>query len=298
MTARRSLFALSLVLLLLAGGVFQLHRVTARQHAEANALAQRHASLETELAALLHAQQAGQRDLEAASHQLAQLPPPATGPERARELEVQTWLGRTKRLRQLFVDRPGQAIPELRLLTDAEWLRLGRKARFDTEAEIRQALAAARDIASGKIAARFSSAVSKYMNNSNGEQPASILALLPYFDSPPDLAMVQRFEVAPLEGRMNRNGSAAWQVQEATPIDADYDSRNFLLSTSGAGRMGAPAAWIPHFAERSTLANAAYAAANNGTSPQSFADTAPFFKPPLDPALVQKMVEAERARKK
>src|SRR3954470_3206391 len=38
-----------------------------------------------------------------------------------REAQIKAWLGRSKRIKQLFIQRPDQKIPELQLLSGEDW---------------------------------------------------------------------------------------------------------------------------------------------------------------------------------
>lgn len=298
MNRRMRLLGLGAALLALAAGSFQVHRLGVRQRQELAALAAHHAALEQAATAQRRDSAALQSEIEAASRQLAALPAPADPAERTREREVQSWVARVKKLRQLFADRPQQGIPELRLLDDADWLRHARTLdHLEREQDIREALAAIRNQASAKFANHLTAAVQKYMRTTNGQKPETVMALLPYLEPPAELAMLQRWELAPAEGA-NRQGAPSWLVRQSAAIDSDYDTRYDVKSTNGISALAAPVAWIENYSARAATAYRRYADANGGAPPSSFAAVAPFFQPSLDPKTVDRIVQLERDLKR
>lgn len=208
---------------------------------------------------------------------------------------LRAWLAREKRLREMVKEQPDQCIPELQLLTDDDWLRVARDARLDTPEHRRRALATLRDAAKRHFQLRLSKAFAAFLRKSNGELPTSTFALAPYFDTPPDLAMLARYAVVATQATKD-NPFMSKVIEEKTPIDADYDSRFSIARNSAAMTYQAPEAWIPDFEERNRAAWTAYRQSHPGLDPENRSELLPYFDPPLDPALVEKIIRAERER--
>jgi len=74
------------------------------------------------------------------------------------------------------------------------------------------------------------------MQANNSQFPTDLSQLRPYFESPPDDAVLQRWQIAPADFIPNiRVGSEDWIVtQKASPVDEEYDSR-FVFGPMGTG---------------------------------------------------------------
>ena len=278
-------------------------RVAQNQEEQLAVLRRRVAQLSVESSALRRECDIVARDLADAERQLAALPPPPTAGSEAspeRRAEMSAWLARVKQLRHLFDEHPDQRIPEMQFLTDQDWLRVAKRIDLDADDGVRKALAAVRDAAATHFTPQLSSALRKFRESSPGDTPLSIAALAPFFDAPPDSAMLQRYEL--LKVTESYDPAPRWRVQTKAPIDADYDSRSYVDAYVdgrgyGGGSLGAPWAWVPNLREQTETAYKAYAAANKGTSAAGLADVLPYFNPPLSPALAEKLLKAERAQK-
>ena len=291
-SARKILIGLLLISAIGMAG-YGVHVMT-RQREELRAVQLRSEQRTRELAALRQHAATTQAELAAAEQQLAALPTPrAVDP--AHGAEINAWLGRLKKLKQLFADKPERSIPELALLTDDDWLRVARQAEFDTEEHVRRALALARNAAKDKFEGQIAGALTRYLKQTNGELPATVLALAPYFDPPVDPAILGRYEML-ATGMVSFSPSAAGiaAIRESSAIDPDYDSRWTTMSNGGGRKAPAPSAWIPGFEDRSRRAYAAFRDANKGASAGAFEQVIPYFDPPLDPALAEKLIRTAR----
>ena len=225
-----------------------------------------------------------QRDLTAAERQLSALPrapiPPADS-EPARVAEMQAWLARVKRLKQLFANQPALRIPEMQLLQESDWL-TATDHPLETEAQLRIALAQVREAARVRFRPKMSAALREYEAAAGNRIPASILALVPYFAPPVDQAMIEQYELV----NEDSSGPARLAFRPRAPIDEIYEYRtiwNITGGTSGAS----PMAWIPNSFERERNAMRAFALANPLTPMPGLPGLAPYFDPPLPAALVE-----------
>jgi RNA polymerase sigma factor (sigma-70 family) len=149
---------------------------------------------------------------------------------------------------------PDKKIPELKLLTDEDWLSVVKAAKFDTEADIRKTLGQLRSRAKERMF--MGSALSSFTHATNGQLPTDISQLKPWFKSAlndhgatlDDTTLQAIFERYTLlhTGNMSDLPPDAWIVAEKAAVDKDYDSRakfglgrSTVIST-GIGEAGDP----------------------------------------------------------
>ena len=299
MTFHRRL-GLSVVALGLAGIAGYEAHVAAGQREQLAALRETAGQLAAEFARLRGTHEITLRDLHAAEGQLATLSSVAgksSEPSSARRTEMKGWLARVKEMRRLFDEYPGQQIPEMRFLTDQDWLRVAKHARFDSDDERRRAFAAVRNAAIRRFMPRLSTALRKFVQSSPAGAP-TLAALLPLFEPPVESSLLDRYA---LDQTNDRRNAPQWRLQQKTAADPDHDDRHYVSVYAdgrgyGSGSASAPGAWIENFGEQQAAAYKAYRAANKGAVPGGFAEVLPYFNPPLNPILAEKMIKAERAR--
>lgn len=236
-----------------------------------------------------------------AEQDLASLPPPATSAADAtvtpeRQDMMAAWMVRLRRLHQLFDERADQRIPEMRLLTDADWLRVAKRSNLDTTEGAREALAAIRTAAAEKFVQQLSAAVRRFAAEQKDAMPATVSDLVPFFDPPADADMLVRYQVIPSNPRNSRQ--PRWGLETIQPIDSDFDMKYTVRSDGGWASSYGPWAWEPNFRERYTAARQSYAeAAATATAPR-MADLIPYFNPPLSPELAAKVIAWEKREKR
>jgi hypothetical protein len=256
-----------------------------------------------ELAGLRRDLSAAQRELAAttaelaiARRQLDAIPSvlDVSADTRARSTFSADWVGRVKHLRTHFETHPAARIPEMRLLTDGEWLLAARDANFDSEDGVRRAAARVRDRARLLVAARLARAAQGYSRQHGLDPPSSPQALAPFLTDPADAEFLARTVLD--TAAVSRPGIPSWRLSEATAVDHDHDGRYHANGSGSSGMSSAPTAWIPDFSDRMRAARAAYSAAHAGDRPPGLQVLLPFFQPALDPAVIAKIVAAEQAR--
>lgn len=284
--------------LVLGVGLYEMRRFaigraeTARLHAEA-------AGLETEAEKLRSARDRAQGDLAVAERQLAEIPvTPRPAGASAREAAMEGWFTRLKRLRKNFTDHPELALPEMALLTDADWLLAAKTARLDSEADIRTAMAQIRQTAKSRFWPKLGEAFLRHPTARTSTAPMDIFALAPFFNPPADPAMLGRYEMvlAPKVGAKSVD-DLALGVLERTAVDPAYDMRIWLVDGFPAILDG-PAAWVPDVMVRTKRAQISYKSANPGSEPPSWvtAKLLPYFDPPLPKDVAERIIAAENAR--
>lgn len=279
--------------------VFETRLVSA-QRAQSQLLTQQIADSTRQLTALRRQRDGTARDIALAEQQLARLPPVTLATQSsaagARDLATEAWVARTQQLRALAAENPAQLIPEMKLLTDEDWMRVAQHAAFETDAQRRKALAALRHTAKVKFITCLSAAAQKWtLAEGLAKTPSSVAELAPYFESPVDPAIMQRYEIVPESRPSSR---ASWRVREIAAIDEDYDSRHSVDATGSHGSSGGgPLTWNADYSSRVQSAYRAYVAANQGAQPPDISRVVPYIDPPLPPTVVEKLLKVERERK-
>jgi len=105
------------------------------------------------------------------------------------------------------------------------WARIAQTAGLDTDVGVRQALSSLREIAKQYFAPQMGKALQKYVQENNGQLPADVLQLKPYFESPAsgDDATLARYQ-------MIRTGNVAdlqpdeMILAEKAAVDDEYDN--------------------------------------------------------------------------
>jgi RNA polymerase sigma factor (sigma-70 family) len=105
---------------------------------------------------------------------------------------------RVSQLKQSLEANPSERIPELRLLTDSQWLQLSSTPEFDPENGYRRAMSKARGWAeNGFVNDQLKPALQGYAKANNGQFPSDVSQLKPYFNSVVEDAILQRWEIVP-----------------------------------------------------------------------------------------------------
>jgi multidrug efflux pump subunit AcrA (membrane-fusion protein) len=166
---------------------------------------------------------------------------------------VMALVKRAAQLNQCLQQMPDKKIPELQLLDESDWLTAAKKAKLDTDADIRKSLRDLRDIAKNKVP--IGSSLWSYVHANNGQLPTDLTQLKPYFnrshlgdlglDDATFNAIVQRYTLLHTGNASDYPANTVFVVETA-PVDKDYDSREkFGLGTStiistGLGEHGDP----------------------------------------------------------
>lgn len=292
---RSRLFLLGTVWLALAAfGGYEFF-VAAQQRAQLDAAQKKSAELRAEATRLKQEASLTTQDLAQAERQLAELSTMhrAASPEaQARQGEITVWLKQVKHLRRLFDEKPEQRIPEMKLLDDQDWLRVAKRANFDSEEGLLQALASVRDTAVHRYRTQLAPALRQFAKTATDQTTPDILALIPLLGPDVDPSLLSRYELTKTTYATPRPG-LEWHVSNKAPVDPLYDQRfdEHARSDGSSGMSGssAPTAWIPNFAERFAQARREFSLAKNGAKIETMSDAIPFFSPALDPRIVERI---------
>jgi len=149
---------------------------------------------------------------------------------------------RLNQLIQWLQRNPSERIPELRLLSAQDWLKAA-TGSLDKEADYPLAMSQVRSMAEvNGVLPVLQSALKQYGQANAGQFPKDLSQLNPYFKSPIDEAILQRYEIMPASdlGQIIDTSEiglgSEWVITEKAPANEAFDARlligmtNFLLS--------------------------------------------------------------------
>jgi hypothetical protein len=146
------------------------------------------------------------------------------------EMRAKRWLERVKRLKEKLAEMPEKSIPELKLLSDKTWLDIARSSGTfsDPAWGIDESFAHLRKAAKEEFGKRLSRALREYAKANGNQLPPDTMALKPYFASPVEDAMLERYEVT----RTGELKTDEPLVAERAAVDEKYDTL-FQIGATG-----------------------------------------------------------------
>jgi RNA polymerase sigma factor (sigma-70 family) len=200
------------------------------------------------------------------------------------EKAAKALMDKVNKLKQRLEETPNAKIPELQFLTEQDWLNAA-NGKLDTDVDYRRALASLRSIGENEFASMLKTALSQYMQANNGQFPTDLSQLQPYFASPVDDAILQRWEITPASTVPNV-GVGDMIITEMTPVDDIFDSRT-VVGSRGSGSVD----FLTTETENIIApVYKAFLAANNGQEPADVSQILPYATTPEQQAAVQKMM--------
>lgn len=162
------------------------------------------------------------RRTDEAQQRLATLAAAKSPADIATEAEMNAWLDRAARLKQLRDQRPDLVIPELALLPEDNWIQEARALHLENEDQIRDTFARLRIRAEDAFNGKLRRALGVYLDAHGGTLPVDSRELAPFFDPPVDPAMLDRY-------KMTARGNIADQrttplIQQHSPLDFTRDT--------------------------------------------------------------------------
>ena len=161
---------------------------------------------------------------------VAQVPPKnETEPaENAFETAVIELASRAAELNRHMQNMPSLDIPELQLLEEADWLSAAKGADFDTQEGIRKALSKVRQKAKTQFAELATAAFNDYYAATKGSIPTDPSQLLPYFKTPIDPTLLQRYQLVPSSTVQSLMEIGPVLLSEKAPVDREYDTHFYI----------------------------------------------------------------------
>ena len=197
------------------------------------------------------------------------------------DVALRSWLTRVSQLRHRLDEQPDQKIPELQFANGQDWLNAA-KANLNDEDDYRRALAGLRTSAEQRFQPNLLAALKKYLKDSAGTFPTDPSQLAPYFDSPVDPAVLQRYAVIPTNSDlMDGKKPGTGFVVTRNPVDPKYDY-SLVLSARGNGSMG------PQGPNTLRSLLDAFFAAKTGQTLTSYDELAPYATTPAEQAALQR----------
>jgi hypothetical protein len=204
--------------------------------------------------------------------------------------QIVSFSSRFNRLKARLAQDPRQQIPELRFLDDSAWFEiLNRHSHLKPEIADRLMLSELRSLATAQFFSIFSSALRCYLKASHQQLPTELAQLEPYFVTPVDAALLDRYE-------LRTTGSASEQpanipvigLKESSIVDDEIDFVAPVITITGAGLeleswTETVRSWTTQSARQNhALGKAvqAYRVAHRGEQPRDPRELLPFFTHP------------------
>lgn len=273
MTSAKKFTIAALALTLTSGAIIQ-GRELLRQRDERTTLQAESSGLLAELARL-------RADADQVALQLKVDAPPAPPSPRRSDLEldaeIEAWLARVSRLKDLVQQRPAAAIPEMAMLTEKDWFDAARDAAFATAEDLRKSLAAVRNQAREKVTHPLRQALVRYLDANEARLPTDISQLASSAELPLTPEILARYEML-YSGPLNAASFNRWLIAEKSPIDEAFDTCAYV----SFGKSGTVDFLEIRPADLQEALRA-FAKANAGNLPSTRTQLLPFFQTALSP---------------
>jgi hypothetical protein len=186
-------------------------------------------------------------------------------------------------LKQKLAEMPNLQIPELALLKEQDWFQATKSTDLDSEDGVREALKNLRNLAKIDFDHLLQNALRGYAQASNDQLPTDMAQIQPYFQTPVDNAVLQRYSLLRM-GSLADVGAQALVAETAPPVDTEYDTVHQIS-------IGGIMANNVHQTDDLVAAAAkAFAEANNGMLPHDPSQLTPYLQQPVDPVRAAKIL--------
>jgi len=135
---------------------------------------------------------------------------------------IKSSLAKVNLLKERLEQTPGARIPEFQFLTEEDWLSAV-KGNLSTETDYRRAFGALRNAAEERFLQRLRVPLGEYLQANHGEFPTDLAQLQPYYKSPMEDALLQRWQIAPAEMYPNLQVGSKRVITQKAAVDEDYD---------------------------------------------------------------------------
>jgi hypothetical protein len=226
--------------------------------------------------------------LRSQSQELAELKAKNSGGEA--ESEEKAWLERVGLLKQRLAETPEAQIPELKYLTDEDWLRAA-KHKLENEADYRNALTALDANAQGSFLRLIESALRKFLDANLGLFPTDTSQLKPYLTNSADADLLQRYQIQ--QTKTITGGSLMANNQNdcvITPVQA-FGGGQWFLNRDGVGGTSKDAGDLMDILAPALKAMADATPTINGRKDMSIRNLAPYLTTSEQKAAYQKLIE-------
>jgi RNA polymerase sigma factor (sigma-70 family) len=149
--------------------------------------------------------------------------------------EAVAWKNRVNQLKQYMEQIPAAKIPELQFVTEEDWLNAANR-KLNTERDYRQALSFLRGYGEIKVANMLQKALRGYLKANNEQFPTDLIQLQPYFESPVDEALLQRWQIVSAATVQNYGLGGNMVITQKAPVDDVFDTGRLIGSASISSR--------------------------------------------------------------
>jgi hypothetical protein len=139
------------------------------------------------------------------------------------------YAARVEQLKQWLEANPSEKIPELKNMTDDDWLNAVTDLNTDeaTDDDFKRAMRIVRANAEGQVLGTMWRALRNYAPDNNGQFPTDLSQLAPYFKSPIDDAILRRYEIVPTSSLVPELQTAGdWAITQVSAVNPDLDIRS------------------------------------------------------------------------
>lgn len=137
----------------------------------------------------------------------------------------------TSVLKEWAARLPHYQIPEMRFLTERDWLEVMGTRTIETEQDARSAFQQLRFRAKTRFGPMFNEAVRSYKLANGGRSPTEVAQLSPYFKEPVEPAILDRYSIVPEDPPDHR--MKTWLITENAFVDELSDSRLHVTRDGG-----------------------------------------------------------------
>src|SRR5437660_1965937 len=158
---------------------------------------------------------------------------PATGSNALATAE-EVWSERANHLKQWLEANPAGKIPELQFLGEQDWIDSIYPNTLSSDEECRRAMSIVRANAESRVLDILAGALRNYSKANNGQFPSALSELSPYFRSPVDDAILERYEIVRADSLVSKlQQGDEWVITQKAPVDETWDLRFTIGMTYG-----------------------------------------------------------------
>jgi RNA polymerase sigma factor (sigma-70 family) len=130
-----------------------------------------------------------------------------------------TLSAKVARFKHALEQMPYLQIPELKLCTETNWSDAAMSSGLKTDEDYRWSFRFLRQCGEDCFARMAFPALRQYMQANDGRFPTEIAQLQPYFKSPVDEAILQRYEIIPAKSIPGADMGGDWIIVTKAPVD-------------------------------------------------------------------------------
>jgi RNA polymerase sigma factor (sigma-70 family) len=201
------------------------------------------------------------------------------------EAAFQELAARATQIRQRLEQKPELSIPELKFLSNKDWLEIASYSeKLQSDEDFGRAISDLRSHAKAAFGDMMRKALKQYAQANGDMLPSDISQLQSYFNPPVDEAVLKRYELTQT-GKLSDLRRDQMLINEIAPrIDDEYDS-HFDFSLNGTHSRTST-----RTEDAVEAAMTAYANANGGLLPKTTEQVAAYLQQQVDPTRVQKFL--------